>query len=244
MNFITDDGVSIPLNQLILPLAIETEYGFEILGTAFLYNPGGGFITAKHNFFDNDGRTLHKRILALDYRSKTEIYYRPIEKFYVFPEKRDVCVGMLGDDRVGNGVDLTNEIFTLDPRKLEVGERIITVAYPLNKVTKVDEANFTAMCRLEKHDGVITQHYPEGRDRSGLPYECYETSMKMDSGASGGPVFDSIGNVIGINSRGLESDGDSVSWITPIAEIMNIRIPELNNKTVWELGLEGYFKIL
>jgi S1-C subfamily serine protease len=62
-----------------------------------------------------------------------------------------------------------------------------------------------------------------------IPYPHYETSIELKSGASGGPVFDSRGRVIGVNCRGwdfggAEHEGDKLSSIVPVIEVLNLRV--------------------
>lgn len=54
------------------------------------------------------------------------------------------------------------------------------------------------------------------------PNACYQTNMKILSGASGGPVFNSAGNVIGVNSTSFTVDPPYTSFISSIVGAFNI----------------------
>ena len=49
--------------------------------------------------------------------------------------------------------------------------------------------------------------------------------MVIHGGASGGPVVGLSGTVFGVNSTGFEND--DVSFVSPISEIMDLRIPQI-----------------
>ena len=65
-------------------------------------------------------------------------------------------------------------------------------------------------------------------------------AIEIRSGASGGPVFDSRGRVIGVNSRGWdfrgsEQEGDNLSFIVPIRELLPLELEPLQVPPIsWE----------
>ena len=70
---------------------------------------------------------------------------------------------------------------------------------------------------------------------SNLKNKCYQTSINIKSGASGGPVIKD-NKVIGINSSGLELqiNEEPISFITPIKlleELMLLRIIDVMENT-------------
>jgi hypothetical protein len=71
-------------------------------------------------------------------------------------------------------------------------------------------------------EGCITKLYRNGRDKTLLSGPCYETSMQIYGGSSGGPVFGPSGRVIGVNSTGY--DDFPVSHFVPVSEIVDISI--------------------
>lgn len=243
MKYTNPQGIEKPIQSLIFPFAIKMGEKIEILGTGFFIQSGGGFITARHLLFGNNDNPLHENIMAIDYRSHEEFYFRKIDHYFFFEEKRDICIGMLQGPSSDPNKILLNEKLTLRASKPVLNERIISLGYPLNKVIERD-GELIGKFKLEKHDGKIIDHLPNGRDISGLPYECYQTSVRIESGASGGPVFDSNGNIIGVNSRGFSWETNPVSWITPISEVLDIPIPYLENKSIREMANTPIFNLI
>jgi hypothetical protein len=74
---------------------------------------------------------------------------------------------------------------------------------------------------------------PDGRDRTLLPSKCFQTSMNILGGASGGPVAFGEGNVFGINSTGIDGE-DGVSFISSIGDLfdLSIRTVRLQDGTI------------
>jgi len=56
---------------------------------------------------------------------------------------------------------------------------------------------------------------------------CIQTNMQIKGGASGGPVFNDEGYVIGINSTGFEmtDSEEPISFVTPIQKVFDIEYP-------------------
>ena len=50
--------------------------------------------------------------------------------------------------------------------------------------------------------------------------------MEIASGASGGPVLDSLGRVFGVNSTGI--DGQRISFVSEIQDIFGITLTNVN----------------
>jgi hypothetical protein len=66
--------------------------------------------------------------------------------------------------------------------------------------------------------GEFEKVHPERRDAVMLSLRCYRTSISVPGGASGGPVFDSLGRVFGINCTGI--DGTDVSYLARVEEAL------------------------
>ena len=59
--------------------------------------------------------------------------------------------------------------------------------------------------------GQVTDQYPQGRDRHGLPNPAIAVAARTVGGMSGGAAFDAAGHLIGVISSGLE---ESVSFVS------------------------------
>jgi hypothetical protein len=77
---------------------------------------------------------------------------------------------------------------------------------------------FSPSARITR--GALTRHYPAGRDRVMLPFPVFESNMPIYAGASGGPVFNTRGEVIAVNCTRIE--GSDVSYHTDISCILDL----------------------
>ncbi len=192
---------------------------WQVIGTAFFISKHGIFLTATHvlrEVLDQQGQQIN-----------------PIAAFIFLPENnfliRRVLKGFFGTGDVAAGIlennqdsTLTNHHYTLSYTRRKKGDPIFTCAYPETKHSG-NEIDF----KLNFYSGQIEDHYSNGRDKM-LPNPCYQTTMHIKSGASGGPVFFK-GQVTGINSSAFNfSDDDSpVSFISDINGIFNIVIEDI-----------------
>ena len=137
------------------------------------------------------------------------------------------------------GTDATNDVALLkieaenlacvsvaDSDKIEVGEQVIAIGNPLGELTNT-----------------MTVGYISALDREintdGTPINMLQTDAAINSGNSGGPLFDMNGNVIGITTAkysGATSTGvyiESINFAIPINDAMRI---------VYDLQEYGYVK--
>jgi serine protease Do len=96
-----------------------------------------------------------------------------------------------------------------------IGETILAVGFPELNCQELDEDSQVSlltegMCGAY---GIVTDVHPHGRDKS-TPTPVFEVECNWPSGMSGGPVFNSLGEVIGIVSRSfVPNDGSvGVGW--------------------------------
>ena len=109
--------------------------------------------------------------------------------------------------------------------KVEVGEQVIAIGNPLGELT------FT-----------MTQGYISALDReintNGVPINMLQTDAAINSGNSGGPLFDMNGNVVGMttakfsgNSGGSGASIEGIGFAIPVDDVLRI---------VYELKEHGY----
>jgi S1-C subfamily serine protease len=190
----------------------------RFLGTGFFIWSGGLLITARHILDDvrNDRMQLDCIWAVHVLRNKT-FYIRNFRKSYE-NKKSDIAVVAL--DQPQHNVTrevLPNTSLCLFPEMPKVGDIVFTAAYP--RTTVLNSGKSTARIQLDRYDGRVAEVYPNGRDRSILPGPSFRTDMHVHAGASGGPVFNANGLVIGINTSSLSSD-TSVSFISSIISCM------------------------
>lgn len=212
------------------------------LGTGYFINPFGAFMTAKHLFIDETGK-MEKTLYSVHKGNGIE-YIRPVKSLTAH-QNADIIVGMLGEKRIGLQSfkpPLANYC-SLDLNPLAVGDKIYTYAYPntLWEDLNESETEFTFTCAYSEGE-IIDFH----ESTSKVKNRCFQTNMKIDSGASGGPVFK--GNyIVGINSSsfdlGKEEEHEPISFITPVEYILDMNVKE-NGKLVKikNLILDGHIK--
>lgn len=102
--------------------------------------------------------------------------------------------------------------------------------------------NLTFATRINK--GEVLEIFPEKRDSVMMPFPCFRTDIPIYGANSGGPVFDRLGRVCGINRTSIE--GQDVSYHMPLKGILELWardiefIPEdpfPRERTVAEMGL-------
>lgn len=199
-----------------------------VVGTGFWITSYGLFVTAAHvvdEFIADDRLTT---AFALHLASETTIHLRKI-----------TCVARL------NAVDLAIcqannylEKYPNDPlmnlrvrlttTAPKVGSKLVTYAYPQNGTLDLSDSNDPPELRGDRFEGKFLREV-ESSERPFIPYPHFETSIEVKSGASGGPVFDDQGRVVGVNCRGWdfagsEFEGENLSSIVPIAEAMQAEI--------------------
>ena len=101
----------------------------------------------------------------------------------------------------------------------------MTYAYPKHANLILPDGTQQINFAPTYYDGHIKGYFPLGRDKVLLPGPCYQTSMAIQAGASGGPVFSPNGLVFGVNSTGY--DGTDVSFVSRIHEIFAISIDDV-----------------
>ena len=107
-----------------------------------------------------------------------------------------------------------------------VGEYVLAVGYPHLKPDETSDDMRVVEEAMSGAYGRITRVFPEGRD-SVHPTPVFEVEADWPSGMSGGPVFNRMGEVVGVVSRSLRPDGASggfgcaacLPWM-PVRELM------------------------
>jgi hypothetical protein len=185
------------------------------------------FATAKHVVTDSHGTVLPSLAgVPILLRERT-VHIRQVTQLVTHPVA-DVAVGLLIDTSSTDvGGPNVNKFFGLTERVPEIGAEAITFAFPKSQsFGGIEEfgLSFTTDCV----SGTVEAYHPDGRDKTMLPGRCFQTTMDLQGGASGGPVASTDGRVFGINSTGL--DGHSISYISSAADLLdlpvfNMRLP-------------------
>lgn len=244
---IDGNGETVNQNEVIFPLVAQEAGGrFRLIGTGFFIAENGLFASAKHVLLDViDGKGNQTAAIGL-------IQFLPGDKYILRPILRcvshdiaDVAVGVAAAATHNEtGTPLPNKLLRLTTEHPQVGKPVATYAYP-KTVFSGDRPQ-----RLHFYpayfEGRIEAYFATGRDRVLMPAPCFQTSMHVHGGASGGPVVGSDGAAFGINSTGY--DGTNCSFASCITNILTLRIPGVTTPrntsgrgvSVQELAEEGF----
>lgn len=204
--------------ELVFPiLRLTNDDQFDAVGTGFFVHPAGGFVTAKHCFYNGD-IYVSGTYYAIHSVGNGQHLMREIQYFEPHTVG-DIGVGMLKGQLKHKH---TNEIvlkasFPISLTPPNINDDITTLAYPRMRITKNQFGTFPC----DKYAGKIIDYLPNGTAR--LRSECYQTNMEIKSGASGGPVL--RGNhIIGVNSTSMDipDHEEPISFITPIEFVFDL----------------------
>ncbi len=241
MAFKNSFGVEMEGHKVVFPFVVKQGEQIKFLGSGFFIQQGGGFVTAKHNLYDGE-KSIIDDLLIIDYRAEGEFHPRRIS--HVFKHKiADILLGMCSWDVRQPDVFIENDFLTMAKAQPKIGETVHTYAYPKNEVVKMEDGSFVGEFQPMYQFGEVVEYFPNGRDRTFLPGPCYQTTILVEGGSSGGPIFNQEGKVVGINSTGYEGVTPPVSFFTPISEIFEFRIPFVDNKSVLEMAEIGILAI-
>ena len=196
-------------------VGIRTESTTNVFGqTAAVSSSGTGFVLT------DDGYIVTNRHVVADANTVKVAMYDGTEydaEIIGTDEMNDVA--LLKIDATG-----LQTVTVGDTDDIVVGEEVIAIGNPLGELT------FT-----------MTQGYISALDRSintdGTPINMMQTDAAINSGNSGGPLFDMNGNVVGVTTAkysGSTSTGTTIEGIgfaIPINDVLHI---------VYELKENGY----
>jgi hypothetical protein len=221
----TGDGRPVHPGTGVVPILKELEPGrLAVIGTGFYITRYGLFLTAGHvleDLVDWEARTVGAAyVWRLD--GDDGLYLRKVLRVSLL-QTADVAIGQ-ADNYVEQYPEraLQNLRVRLTTQIPVPGTRLVTYAYPENAV--LDFRGSAPTIVADYFDGELLR-YVEQSDNPLLPYPHFETTIEIRSGASGGPVSDTRGRVIGVNCRGWdfrggEHEGDNLSSIVPIGAVL------------------------
>jgi hypothetical protein len=212
------------LQQSIMPLVVIIGDKFKSVGSCFILNSDGLFVTAAHVLTSANDMSVRIKNEDGQYYSHYELY-----ALYISNEPSE------GDSNLGGLVPVSNVWALLD---IDIGFGFLQL--PINTSTNLPlkiypvriksafptlRGNITAIGyhNMEgkidrsagcyhidyKHDtaiaaGVVEEIYPVSRDNGLLSFPCFRTNAQFAPGMSGGPIFDDSGNVCGVVCSGTQ----------------------------------------
>lgn len=226
------DGVGpVDPNGAILPIVREVDGGRsgQIIGTGF-FVAHGLIITAGHVVDVAVADSSKKSDSLLDaplwciqlIPGTNEYYWRPIERAQRHALS-DIALCRLRPLMNARGEPLRNPVLRLSDHDPEIGTPVATYAHPDSRVSR---RGGRVLMNLRPHfyEGKIDDHFPVRRDSSNITWPCFQTSIHIHGGASGGPVFDAMtGTVFGICATSFEPYTNT-SYVTKIRGAMEMPV--------------------
>jgi len=205
---LSDAGQVAQLSEAVAPILVQEmdSLRLQFVGTGFFIGHEGLMITAKHvlDVVRSRGKVVGP-IGVCHMTAGNKFHLRNIMRSFEYPNS-DVAVVLLDQPRHKfTGETLKNRVVTLSFDECRKSDPICTFAYP-KSVVESDGRKHLMEFSPAIFEGRLIEEFPTGRDKSILPNPCWQTSMHIYSGASGGPVFNLEGRVIGVNSTSLTND--------------------------------------
>ncbi len=216
--------------EAIFPILTQLpDKTFQLVGTGFFIGQEGLFVTAAHNILAVlDANGVPKLPVGIfQFLPGNQYLKRPIQ-LAVRHRVADIAVGIAGaaiHSQTGKTAPNLKLALTLAPPK--IGSEIFTYAYPLTEVRPGSPQEIHFAPRF--FQGTLVAHHPNGRDRVMLPGPCFQTSMAVHGGASGGPVLGPDGKVFAVNSTGYENE--AMSFVSCISAIFDVEFPSVKLPT-------------
>lgn len=227
-HFRSDTGEKVAHCDAIFPIVRSDDGVPVIVGTGFYIAREGLFVTARH-CFECDGEIASSKPFVIFHFAEGNTYLqRPIMRAW-HSAHADVSVGIAAPmHHTATKEPLLNKMMTLTAERPPLGTQVVTYAFGKSR-KEMDGTKTKLMFGPRFSDGILIDYFPNGRDRSMIPWPVYETSVVIHGGASGGPVVGENGTVFAINTSGIDGQPD-VSYVTPIdfildAEIENVVLP-------------------
>ena len=227
--------------EAVFPIIKGTPEGvLEHCGTGFFVGPSGLFATAAHVFEGRDVGPDDE--FSIIQSGPDHLVLRSIERVAPHPD-HDVALGWLGPAHDGCEACSNHSvvaIMRLDPEKGElVGSFVFshTIVHDPATYDFPDGPDKGQRTQYRSHweMGISEEVYPDGLGN--LSGRCFGTSVFVEGRASGGPLFNSNGFVIGLNNIGFaEDEGLPHSTATSIRLLGEI---DLGGRTLWEIRAEA-----
>ena len=236
------DGNKNPIDPKygVFPIMKEISKGnLSIIGTGFYLTRYGLFITAKHVM--DELVDWKKKSIGVSFvchcPNETEIIMRRILSASLL-DSYDLAICQADNymEKVPER-PLINMRPCLSTKIPAAGAKLVTFTYPENEVLDFSQNENIPTIRSDYYEGQLLRYVAVSENPS-IPYPHFETSIKLKSGSSGGPVF-ADGKIIGVNCRGWDFHEDdengNLSYIVPINHLVSVTV-ELNQlpNNSWE----------
>ncbi len=187
-------------------------------------------LTACHVVYNDDTKQFYKNIFVSNVSHKDkQKKYKAIVKEYDL--NKDACI--IGSSDIANYPSVPN---IRDFDQLKVYEKVYGIGNPNGFVGRTVEGKITS---LYKSTPLDLKYSMKIGDSIYDPGELIETNAPMDQGNSGGGLYDSKGNLIGILSMCIIEPGAQCRYANPI----NFSIPSSSFRNLTEFDVENDFNV-
>lgn len=220
-----------PFEHVVFPILQRLAAGTSILaGTGFFITPDGLFMSAAHVFeIDVSEQDSFWAVYPDEDDQLIELEF---EEVRVRPEKRDLAVGQARMQSIDHPVV---SIMELDPEPNEV---VGSCVFSQTLVHDAEETSDGLIQHMQFRNhweiGLVEEVKPDGFWQT--PGKAFSSSIFVEGRASGGPVFNSNGFVVGVNSRGFAPE-DGLPY-SVASSIIGIGDWEFKNATIRERRAE------
>ncbi len=191
------------------------------LGTGFFITRGGLMLTAKHCLFDKKAKS-YNTLFIIQFLDQNNWIRRPMFRSYWNSSDLTVLIPNNSIPRE-TAKKFRNPVLPMTTKKPAIGEKIASLGYPKTTIL-TQEDKISINTELIWHFGQVEDFHPQGTHL--LKNSCYQTSMHILGGSSGGPVVNSEGKVFAINSTGSDViEGlQPYSFSTPIEHCLDLQV--------------------
>jgi hypothetical protein len=219
------NGATVEPHTSIFPILKETEPNqSRLVGTGFFITMLGHFVTAKHVIQDVIHQITGTQIgylHALHFVESSQVLVRNITRV-CFHNHSDIAVGKMDYHIVNEtGKPLTNRIPRFTTEIPRIGSAVGTYAYPESDRVFCQGGGGKFVANY--YPGEMLAHSDIARDRNLVAWPHFMTSISLKGGSSGGPVFDDLGRVFGINCVG---GIEGISYMARVCELLSLTVPE------------------
>lgn len=224
------------MREYALALAAVKDDKFYPSGTAVIIGERLA-ITAKHLFDDDWNKNLCEfSVVASQVRDGGNVgalWY--VERVFPAPHSDIVILFLTPVSGSQSAVDYEwKNAPILNPRPPPVGEAIWGFGYPGSEAKSTKESNILSVAWSDQPSittGEVIEVHDLCRETFLYRYPCFRTNARFDGGMSGGPVFNSRGELCGLIWGGLPPEGeglDHASYVSTLwpfmGTMMNLRL--------------------